>query len=274
MHPLPSRVRWLALAVVVSLAPLRAGILGFGAPKDTDVNVVVDMTEAGRKLTPPTKEKPAFYFPVLAGYREMGALVGGETKPPPNSVAKLLAKALASEHYYVTDMKTKAPSLILVFHWGYMNPQIDETPSAADSTISDQIFWNQKEMLGLVAGNTLANIGVFSFQREDIIQAAREDRYFVVVSAFDFAAAAKEKKKVLLWQAKMSTPSNRVSLAEVIPSMISAGGPHFGRETKLPESITKPVARDGKVEVGTPTVVPDAAPKADDKSGKTEPPKK
>ena len=83
-----------------------------------------------------------------------------------------------------------------------------------------------------------------------------DDRYFVVVSAYDFEAA-KEKKKVLLWQAKMSTPSHRVALAEVIPSMITAGGPHFGRETKRPESVTAPLAKEGKVEVGTPVVVPD-----------------
>jgi hypothetical protein len=122
-------------------------------------------------------------------------------------------------------------------------------------------------MLALVAGNTLNNISALSFEREDILQAAQDDRYFALLSAYDFAAA-KEKKKKLLWQAKMSTPSNRVSLAEVIGSMIAAGGPHFGRETKRPESVAKPIAKEGKVEVGTPTVVPDT-----DKA-KTPPPEK
>jgi hypothetical protein len=268
MHPHP--VRWLALFALAALTPLRAGILGFGAPSDADVNVVVDMTEEGRKVAPPTKEKPAFYFPVLAGYREMGSLVAGEKSPPPNSVAKLLAKTLAAQNYYVMGAKTPAPTILLVFHWGYMNPQIDDL---GEPDNPQQTFWNQKEMLSLVAGNTITNIGIFGFQREDILQAARDDRYFVIVSAFDFEAA-KEKKKKLLWQAKMSTPSNRVSLAEVIPAMIIAGGPHFGRETKLPESVTAKLAKEGKVDVGTPTVVPDAATKPDDKAGKaTTPPK-
>ena len=87
----------------------------------------------------------------------------------------------------------------------------------------------------------------------------------MIVSAYDFEAA-KTKKKVLLWQAKMSTPSNRVSLAEVIPGMIAAGGPRFGRETKLPESVTAPLAKEGTVEIGTPTVV--------DETGKSVPLKK
>ncbi len=260
--------RFTAIFVLASAAltpRLNAGFLGFGAPKEADVNVVVDMTEDGRKVPPPTKEKPAIYYPVLAGYREEGSLVAGEKSPPPNSVAKLFAKALAGQHYYVFGAKTPAPTIILVFHWGYMNPKIDDT---GDDENPQQIFWNQKEMLALVAGNTLGNISSLSFEREDILQNARDDRYFAIVSAYDFAAA-KEKKKKLLWQAKMSTPSNRVSLAEVIPSMITAGGPHFGRETKRPESIAAPLAKEGKVEVGTPVVVPDS-----DKTPKPAPPKK
>ena len=126
----PHCVRTLVLltfALLGTAAPLSAGFLGFGAPKDADVNVVVDMTDAGRKVAPPTKEKPAFYFPVLAGYREAGSLVAGEKTPPQNNVAKLLAKALAAQHYYVMGTTTPGPTIILVFHWGYMNPQIDDT---------------------------------------------------------------------------------------------------------------------------------------------------
>ena len=265
----PHCVRTLVLltfALLGTAAPLSAGFLGFGAPKDADVNVVVDMTDAGRKVAPPTKEKPAFYFPVLAGYREAGSLVAGEKTPPQNNVAKLLAKALAAQHYYVMGTTTPAPTIILVFHWGYMNPQIDDT---GDDENPQQIFWNQKEMLALVAGNTVKNVAAFGSDRDDILQNMRDDRYFVIVSAYDFEAG-KEKKKVLLWQAKMSTPSNRVSLAEVIPSMITAGGPRFGRETRLPESVTAPLAKEGKVDIGTAVVVPDAP----DKAKQPEPTKK
>ena len=244
----------LTVFALATLTSAHAGFLGFGKPTDTDVNVVVDMSNEGKKIAPPTQEKPAFYYPVLAGYREEGALVAGEKSPPPNPVAHLLAKALAAQHYYVVGAKTPAPTLLLVFHWGYMNPQIDDL---GDPDNPQQQFWNQREMLALVAGNTLANVGVFGREREDILQAARDERYFVIVSAYDFKAAT-GKKKVLLWRAKMSTPSNRVSLAEVIPAMITAGGPRFGRETRLPESVTAALAKEGKVEIGTPTVVQDS----------------
>lgn len=243
---------WLAFFALTAAAPLHAGF--FGPPKDVDVNVVVDLTDDGRKVAPPSREHPAFYYPVLAGYREMGALVAGEKSPPPTPVAHLLAKALAAQHYFVVGPKTSAPSLILVFHWGYMNPQVDDVGTDDEP---QQVFWNQREMLALVAGNTLGNLGL-SFERDDVLQAARDDRYFVMVSAYDFEAA-KQKKKKLLWQAKMSTPSNRVALADVLPAMIATGGPHFGRETERPKSIAAPIVREGKVEIGTPTVVDEAA---------------
>ncbi|MBC7367310.1 MAG: hypothetical protein H7343_10965 [Undibacterium sp.] len=256
------RLLLLGLTALITALPARAGFLGFGAPSDANVNVVVDMTDEGKKFAPPTKEKPAFYFPVVGGYREEGAIVAGDKKPPTNPVAHLLARALAAQNYYVMGNKTPAPTLLLVFHWGYMNPQIDDNP---DPDNPQKTFWNQREMLALVAGNTLKNVSQFGYEHEDILQAAQDERYFVIVSAYDFKAAT-EKKKVLLWRAKMSTPSNRVSLAEVLPSMITAGGPRFGRETKLPESVTAAIAKEGKVEVGTPTVVEDprsraAAPK-------------
>jgi len=112
---------------------------------------------------------------------------------------------------------------------------------------------NRPQMLGLVAGNTLGNIGL-DFEREEIIQATDDDRYFVVLSAYDFKVYQKSHKKVLLWQAKMSIPSNHVTMDEVIPALIKAGGPMFGRETIRPQQLILPLTPEGKVEVGTPTV--------------------
>jgi hypothetical protein len=217
-----------------------------------EVNVNVSLTGAGRKLPPPTKEKPAFYFPLLAGYREEGSLVAGEKKPPPVLVAHVLAKALAAQGYLVVAKDTPPPSLLLVVFWGYMNPQIDEF---GDAENPQTVFFNQKEMLALVGGQTLGNLDL-SFEREAVMQGAEDDRYFVIVSAYDFADARK-KKKTLLWTARMSTPSAGMTLAEVLPALINSGGPLFGRETTVPKWVSAPLAPEGKVEIGTPTVVPE-----------------
>jgi hypothetical protein len=242
---------------LLALASLRAG------ERQVEVNVNTTLTEAGQKVAPPTKEKPAYYFPVVAGWREEGAVVAGEKPPPKDLVIHELAKALAAQGYLVMGPKTPPPSLLLVLHWGYMNPEIQDFGS---NDPTQKVFFNQNEMLALVAGSTINNLGFFS-EREAVMEGAQDDRYFIVVVAYDFADAA-QKKKTKLWVARMSTPSSGLTMADVVRPLAASGGPLFGRETKQPQWISAPIAREGKVEIGTPVVVPDAPAK------QTEPPKK
>jgi hypothetical protein len=222
-----------------------------------EVNVNTTLTEAGKKLTPPTPGHPTYYFPVVIGWKEEGTIVAGEKPPPKAAVVKQLAKTLAEQGYLVMGEKTPPPSQLLVFYWGYMNPQIDDIGAGPGDP--QNVFYNQNEMLALVGGSTLPNLDLNS-EREAVMQGAEDDRYFVIVSAFDFADAMK-KKKTPLWVARMSTPSNGVAMTEVVPVLIKSGGPLFGHETPQPKWVTTPLVREGKVEVGTPTVVPDGSAK-------------
>jgi len=243
-------VRLAFAACAVLLASVRAG------EPQCEVNVNSSVTEAGKKITPPTPAHPAYYFPIVAGWREEGSIVAGEKPPPRLLVIHQLAKALAAQSYLVVGPKTPAPTVLLVFHWGYMNPQIEDFGS---NDPAQKVFFNQKEMLALVGGTTLPNLDL-NFEREAVMQGAEDDRYFVVVMAYDFADAVK-RKKTLLWVDRMSTPSAGMVMADVVVPLITSGGPLFGRETTQPKWVTVPVVREGRVEIGTPTVVPDTAEK-------------
>lgn len=83
--------------------------------------------------------------------------------------------------------------------------------------------------------------------------------FFVVASAYDYAALVKKERR-LLWRTKMTVNALGVNMLETVPPLIASAGAYFGRETETPVVINKRVSRDGKVEVGTPTVVPDATP--------------
>jgi len=249
-----SSLRFSLVFAFLASAPLFAGL--FSPTTKTEVNVNVDLTEEGKKIALPSPGHPVFYFPIVIGYKELGATVAGDKKPTTTPIAKELGKALAAQGYLF--MGTNTPSLLLVFYWGYMNPNI-----------VDDTFFNESEMLTLVAGKATSGIGLSLNSKEltDISRAASEERYFVIVSAYDYASA-REKKKILLWRARMSTPSNGVNLEEVLPAMIASGGPHFGRETLHPTWTTAPIVREGKVEVGAPVVAPESAPKANPEAGK------
>ena len=47
------------------------------------VDVVVDLTEPGKKVTRPTPANPAYYYPVIKGYTPGGTILAYEIAPPP-----------------------------------------------------------------------------------------------------------------------------------------------------------------------------------------------
>lgn len=243
----------------IALFGLWVGVTAYAGEPQLDINVNVAMTEDGHKFTPPTTAKPCYYYPIVIGYREEGEKVAGEKRPPTKPIVHQLAKALAQQNYIVVSPEHPQPALLLVFYWGYMNPEIAEFGTPGDD--SQKVFFNQREMVALLGGQTLGNLDL-DFEREAVMQGAEDNRYFVVVSAYDFTAIRQQHKKVLLWQARMSTPSGGVTMAEVIPTLITAGGPQFGHESIRPAWLTAPVAREGKVDVGTPTVKEYLEPKA------------
>jgi hypothetical protein len=226
----------------------------FARPDEYDMNVVVDFTEAGRKVAAPTREQPAFYVPIIGGYHERGAVKAGERPPAADKVLEQLVLALEEQGYRIGKPDAN-PSLLLMLHWGTMNPELvtylSFTPEGG--TQENEVFFNEREMYALVAGNTgkhsMPPPDWFHDPDRDVKRTIREDRYFVVVGAFDWASV-KQRKPVLLWSAKFSGYSQGIHLMEAIPALVKGGAPFFGRETKEPQRVPVPLLRDGKVELG------------------------
>jgi hypothetical protein len=329
------------LLVVGALCPALA------AAKSAEVNVVVELTPEGRKIAHPDPGSPAYYYPVLGGFEELGAGEAGEKPPKQWDVAHVVALELAKQGYlrmnpapYLNSsgqvtyrdgtivtvpaspvpgqalelgspggipltramleapdgayslkaarsapaaatrgapspammalqasdpvhgpVMSGLPSLILSFQYGYANPQISNFDSTSSDPIHD-INFNQRQMFGLVFGNTLGKLDL-TLDRDEIMQRAEQDRYFVMVSAYDFEAYRTSHKVVLLWQAKMSAPSDSLpQFSDALNALAWAGGPYFGRETLQPEKVILPVTPEGRVEIGTLTVkdYPDSSP--------------
>ena len=80
---------------------LGAAASGFAAEPTRDVNVIGDMTEAGHKLAPVSRERPVYYAPIVIGYRAEGDVSAGEKPPPKEETLARLAQALAERGYFV-----------------------------------------------------------------------------------------------------------------------------------------------------------------------------
>ena len=270
-------LRVAAAADVCFLALLPCGAL---ASNVWQINLVGDLYAAGRDVPHPTPDQPVYYFPVVTGYAERGARLAGkgEEPPPKRNMVHDLAVALAAQGYRVTQeievpANAKAssrpgetspatvralsppPALLLVFSWGSLRPE--KLDAGADFTFNaPPSVLNQNQMIGLTAGKNFDSIVDFGTRTEEIWDGVQDDRFYVMVSAYDFEAYNQKHKKVLLWVTKMSLPAADVTMAEVLPALIKVGGPLFGRETIGPKVVDVPNVREGRVEVGTPTVVP------------------
>jgi hypothetical protein len=94
-------------------------------------------------------------------------------------------------------------------------------------------------------------------EREDLLAEVEDSRYFVVLMAYDFQIAWKDKKHKLLWVTRMSVRQKGNDFGRALPAMTRYASQYFGQNTK--GLIRRPLP-EGHVEVGQPRslgVVPD-----------------
>jgi hypothetical protein len=268
--PSPRSLFARSLRALLALGLATFGAAVFAAAKRDTAEVVAnaELTEEGKLLPRPTPEQPVYYVPVIHGWNEIGKIVAGEEPPKRVDVLRQLAQALAKEGYILQalrpDANTTMPSLIIHIAWGYMNPDVVETGaldlsngeggtmSASmpnDPTQATSVDFNVRDMVTLVVGSKPGRLTALTqTDSEKVGVAVAEDRYFVIVSAYDFASSLKGEQK-LLWCARMSTARQGVWMQDVVPALVTTGASLFGRESDLPTWKAYPV-REGRVDLG------------------------
>lgn len=92
-----------------------------------------------------------------------------------------------------------------------------------------------------------------SEKNEFLVDQAVSDVFYVVASAYDYAALARGERR-LLWRTRMTVAAAGVSEEQTLPALIATAAPYFGRDMTAPEIFAKRAVREGNVELGTPTV--------------------
>ncbi|HEY4299984.1 MAG TPA: hypothetical protein VGM73_03855 [Candidatus Didemnitutus sp.] len=93
---------------------------------------------------------------------------------------------------------------------------------------------------------------VFDGRRNDMIEELEEDRYFVVLMAYDFQLLWKEKKHKLLWETRFSIRERHNDFDKQLAAMSSAASRYFGQESK---GLRHKPAPEGQVEAGELKVI-------------------
>lgn len=69
------------------------------------------------------------------------------------------------------------------------------------------------------------------YMRQDLIDEIEEDRYFVVLLAYDFQLMRKQKKNRLLWETRFSIRERRHALNEDLTAMAQSASQFFGQDS-------------------------------------------
>jgi hypothetical protein len=84
-------------------------------------------------------------------------------------------------------------------------------------------------------------------RRADMENELEEDRYFVVLTAFDYQKLVKEKKQKFLWEVRFSIREHRNQFDTRLPAMTSLAASYFGRDSGGLQHVDVP---EGRVEIG------------------------
>lgn len=131
------------------------------------------------------------------------------------------------------------------------NPAAREDPTGLVPGIDPALGAAQQAMM-----NPVALFKQASQKNAFLVEQSAEDIYYMVASAYDFAAMAKNEKQ-LLWRTRMTVDTQGVSETDTLPTMIATAGPYLGKDMPEVEVITRKVNRKGVVELGPLEVITD-----------------
>jgi hypothetical protein len=85
------------------------------------------------------------------------------------------------------------------------------------------------------------------YRRDELISEIEENRYFVVLMAYDFQLMWKEKKHKLLWETRFSISERRNQFDKALPVMADYASKYFGKDSK---GLLRTRVPEGRVDIG------------------------
>jgi hypothetical protein len=229
----------------------RAGDAPAQKPPRPEVLVVADAGGTPQELRP-APGKPIHYLVIGGVERNIGDDVAEVRRPDEVMVRRELAKALASQGFIEAKEGGPKPQIAILFSWGSANYHANDEIMflAGAGGFGDK---NKAEIVQLL-GMDKANRHVISqFDADQLNDAIRNDRVYMVIAAWDLEAAARKQRR-LLWRTRISLDW-RDDSPETFTVMLASAAPFFGRDTEKGVFVDDFLRRKAEVTIGTPRVV-------------------
>jgi hypothetical protein len=128
-----------------------------------------------------------------------------------------------------------------------VNHQRDRT----DFSNALMLGYDSPGLIGTERGNYVRGTA-WAVDRNDLYDDIEENRYFVVLMAYDFPLLWKQKKHKLLWETRFSIRERSNQFDKALPAMARYASKYFGESS---DGLVRERFPQGDVKVGTPSVI-------------------
>jgi membrane-bound lytic murein transglycosylase len=159
------------------------------------------------------------------------AVGGGEIPTRPDSLNSMAQKQAQAE----------SDNAVLAANIGVQaeNQRREDTDMKTATLLGYDSWW--------VSANAAMDGTAMARRKADMRAELEEDRYFVVLTAFDYQKLVKDKKSKFLWEVRFSIREHGTQFDKRLPAMIALASDFFGRNSKGLKHVVVP---EGKVEIG------------------------
>jgi hypothetical protein len=199
-------------------------------------------------------------------------------------VTRILAPSLAKQSYFPAA-NVQSADLVIMVHWGvtevFEDPMKDlhqddlnnavsnynasiaasgtADPSALNMALSDRESAQNSTLSAINRNATLLGysralakerkLAMPTTEERTMMEELAEERYFVVLFAYDNHSRQKNKKPRLLWVTRLSVRSPGTNFSEALPALAQVGAGVFGQQHDDLMRVDTPL-RQGKVTLG------------------------
>jgi hypothetical protein len=173
-----------------------------------------------------------------------------------DEMAKTIAGPLATQNYVPTPDAGATNLLIMVF-WGKTYGSAGNLQGGLKDYIDRKnarlLGFDSESVIGSLSDHSAAffgrsfNMGLQQNLHADVMSALEVNRYFVILRAFDFQLAWKQKKIKLLWETRFSLSERLHDFEKEVPSMAQYASTYFGQDT---HGLLRSPVPEGHVEIG------------------------
>jgi len=132
------------------------------------------------------------------------------------------------------------------------NEQRDRT----DFRNAHMLGYDAEDLIGTDFGRNMRGTA-FGAKREELVSEIEENRYFVVLMAYDFQLLWRQKKHKLLWETRFSINERHNAFDKALPAMAQYASRYFGQDS---HGLLRAPVPEGRVEVGEPKSLGEVGP--------------